>query len=108
MTAVPLIAAAILTLAGLACGWAWLICLGRGAERLAAHPAAGFAVALFLLAVTVARAAMAHNDAACIITTAANSASQNWGRALSRRCAPLSSIPHAHLQGRRATFAVHQ
>ncbi len=48
MTTVLLIAAAVLVLASLACGWAWLICLGRGAERLAARPAAIFAVVLFV------------------------------------------------------------
>ena len=67
MTAVLLIAAAILTLASLACGWAWLICLGRGAERLAARPAALFAVVLFLLALMAAGAATAHGDAAWIM-----------------------------------------
>lgn len=61
MTAVLLIAAAFLALAGLACGWAWLICLGRGAERLAARPAGLFAVVLLALAITAAGAAMAHD-----------------------------------------------
>ena len=51
--------AAFLALAGLACGWAWLICLGRGAERLAARPAGLFAVVLFVLAAMAAGAAMA-------------------------------------------------
>ena len=36
-----IIAAAFLALAGLVCIWAWLICLGRGAERLAAVRRAG-------------------------------------------------------------------
>jgi len=67
MTAALLILAAFLLVAGLACGWAWLICLGRGAERLAARPAALFAVVLFLLAVTAAGAAIAHGDAAWIM-----------------------------------------
>lgn len=59
MTTILLILAAFLTLAGLACTWAWLICLGRGAERLAARPAAIFAVVLFVLAAMSAGAAMA-------------------------------------------------
>jgi hypothetical protein len=50
MATVLLIAAAVLVLAALACTWAWLICLGRGLERLAARPAAIFAVVLFVLA----------------------------------------------------------
>lgn len=61
MTAALLIAAAFLTLAGLVCVWAWLICLGQGAERLAARPAAIFAVVLFALAFTAAGAALAHD-----------------------------------------------
>ena len=68
MTTVLLIAAAVLVLASLACAWAWLICLGRGAERLAARPAALFAVVLFLLAAMAAgAAALAHGDAAWIM-----------------------------------------
>lgn len=59
MTAVLLIAAVVLTLAGLVCLWAWLICLGRGAERLAARPAAIFAVVLFVLAFTAVGTAVA-------------------------------------------------
>lgn len=59
MTTVLLIAAVVLLLAALACTWAWLICLGRGAERLAARPAALFAVMLFVLAAMTAGAAMA-------------------------------------------------
>jgi hypothetical protein len=58
MTTALLIAAAVLALAGLACTWAWLICLGRGAERLAARPAAIFAVVLFALAAMNACVAM--------------------------------------------------
>ena len=67
MTAVLLIVAAFLLVGGLACGWAWLICLGRGAERLAARPAALFEVVLFLLAFMAAGAAIAHGDAAWIM-----------------------------------------
>ena len=58
MTTVLLIAAVVLVLAALACAWAWLICLGRGAERLAARPAALFAVVLFALAAMSACVAM--------------------------------------------------
>ena len=58
-SAILLIAAAFLALAGTVCAWAWLICLGRGAERLAARPAAIFAVVLFVLAAMSAGAAMA-------------------------------------------------
>jgi len=54
MTIIMMIMAAFLALAGVVCVWAWLICLGRGAERPAARPAALFAVVLFLLAVTAA------------------------------------------------------
>lgn len=61
MTVLLLIATVVATLAGLVCVWAWLICLGRGAERLAARPAAIFAVALFALALTAAGAALAHD-----------------------------------------------
>lgn len=61
MTAILLIAAAFLALAGLACTWAWLICLGRGLERLAARSAAVFAVVLFLLAFTAVGTALAHD-----------------------------------------------
>ena len=68
MATVLLIAAVVLVLASLACAWAWLICLGRGAERLAARPAALFAVVLFLLAAMAAgAAALAHGDAAWIM-----------------------------------------
>lgn len=59
MTAVLLILAAFLTLAGLACAWAWLICLGRGLERVAARPAAVSAIVLLLLAFTAASTALA-------------------------------------------------
>jgi len=59
MTIIMMIMAAFLALAGLVCVWAWLICLGRGAERLAARPAAIFAVVLFALAITAAGAALA-------------------------------------------------
>lgn len=67
MTAALLIAAAFLALAGIACAWAWLLCLGRGAERLAARPAAIFAVVLFVLAFTAVGTALAHGDAAWIM-----------------------------------------
>lgn len=67
MTAALLILAVLLALAGLACGWAWLICLGRGLERVAARPAAMFAVVLFVLAAMSAGAALAHGDAAWIM-----------------------------------------
>lgn len=56
MTAILLIAAAFLALAGLVC--VWLICLGRGAERLAARLAAIFAVVLFALVAMSAGAAL--------------------------------------------------
>lgn len=56
-----LFAAVVLLLAGLVCVWAWLICLGRGIERLAARPAAIFAVVLFVLAAMSAGAARAHD-----------------------------------------------
>lgn len=59
MTVILLIATVVTTLAGLVCVWAWLICLGRGAERLAARPAAIFAVVLFAMAAMSAGAAMA-------------------------------------------------
>lgn len=58
MATVLLILAAVLVLAALACTWAWLICLGRGLERLAARPAAIFAVVLFVLAAMSAGVAM--------------------------------------------------
>lgn len=61
MKTILMILAAFLTLAGLACVWAWLICLGRGLERVAARPAALFAVVLFVLAAMSAGAAMAHD-----------------------------------------------
>jgi hypothetical protein len=67
MTAALLIAAAILTLAGVACVWAWLICLGRGLERVAARPAAIFAVVLFVLAFAAVGTALAHGDASWIM-----------------------------------------
>lgn len=58
MSIVLLILATVLALAALACAWAWLICLGRGAERLAARPAALFAAVLFVLAAMSACVAM--------------------------------------------------
>jgi len=67
MTVTLLILAAVLVLASLACAWAWLICLGRGAERLAARPAALFAVVLFVLAAMSAGVALAHGDAGWIM-----------------------------------------
>ena len=67
MTVIMMIMAAFLGLAGVVCVWAWLMCLGRGAERLAARPAAIFAVVLFALALTAAGAALAHGDAAWIM-----------------------------------------
>lgn len=67
MTVILLIATAVTTLAGLVCVWAWLICLGRGAERLAARPAAVFAVVLLVMAALSAGAAMAHGDASWIM-----------------------------------------
>jgi NADH-quinone oxidoreductase subunit B len=67
MTTALLIAATVLLLAGLLCAWAWLLCLGRGLERLAARPAAIFAVVLFVLAAMSAGVALAHGDAAWIM-----------------------------------------
>jgi len=67
MTVTLLILAAVLVLASLACAWAWLICLGRGAERLAARPAALFGVVLFVLAAMSAGVALAHGDAGWIM-----------------------------------------
>lgn len=61
MRTILLIFAVVATLAGLACAWAWLICLGRGAERLAARPAAVVAVVLFVLAAMATTAALAHD-----------------------------------------------
>ena len=58
MTTALLIAAVVLLLAGLVSTWAWLICLGRGLERVAARPAAIFAVVLFALAAMNACVAM--------------------------------------------------
>ena len=59
MNAILLIAAAFLALAGVVAVWAWLMCLGRGLERVAARPAAIFAVVLFVLAAMSAGAALA-------------------------------------------------
>lgn len=58
MSVLLLILAVALVLAGLVCLWAWLICIGRGAERLAARPAAVFAMVLFILAAMSAGAAI--------------------------------------------------
>lgn len=67
MTTILMIVAAVLALAGVVCVWAWLICLGRGLEHLAARPAAIFAVVLFALAAMSAGVALAHGDAAWIM-----------------------------------------
>lgn len=66
-SAILLIAAAFLAIAGVVAVWAWLMCLGRGLERLAARPAAIFAVVLFVLAFMAAGTALAHGDAAWIM-----------------------------------------